>query len=116
MGIKRNSFFNLVGSTTPILIALICIPIYLRIIGEERYGILALVWVITGYFGLFELGMGRATAYYVAKLYSNEGKTCESFVWSALILNSILGLIGSFLFYFIILITLSFSPSDILRR
>lgn len=58
---------NLVFSLIPIAVTLVSVPLYLDQIGLERYGILTLVWVLTGMLAVFDFGMGTATNYFVAR-------------------------------------------------
>jgi O-antigen/teichoic acid export membrane protein len=70
--ISRNTFWNLLGASSPILIALITIPILIGSIGTQRFGVLAIAWVVLGYFGLFDLGLGRATIKFVAEAFERN--------------------------------------------
>jgi O-antigen/teichoic acid export membrane protein len=55
-----GSLWNLVGQALPLVVAVAAIPWLIRLIGLERFGFLALAWVLVGYAGLFDLGIGRA--------------------------------------------------------
>lgn len=39
--ISRNASYNLVGSLVPIALALFTVPLYLHLVGADRYGILS---------------------------------------------------------------------------
>ena len=56
----RNTILNLAGEVVPFLTALVAIPILLRSIGADAYGILSLSAMVVGYFGLFDFGLGAA--------------------------------------------------------
>ncbi|MGC8867466.1 MAG: oligosaccharide flippase family protein [Elusimicrobiales bacterium] len=70
--ICRNTFFNAIGRLWGILVALVLTPYIIRHIGVERYGIWALVGVITGYFGLLDFGVGTSFVKYIAEFYAKR--------------------------------------------
>lgn len=99
MSIQRHSFYNLAGSLAPAAVILITVPAYLRLIGDVRYGVLVIVWAFLGYFGVFDLGLGRAIARHIANLgQADPAKRSEAF-WTALMLNAIFGVIGGLLIW-----------------
>lgn len=64
--IARNALWNITGQAAPIVIALICVPWLIKLLGIERFGFLSLAWALIGYAGLFDLGLGRALTRVVA--------------------------------------------------
>jgi O-antigen/teichoic acid export membrane protein len=97
--ISRNATLNLLGSVIPMFITLVTVPPYLRLIGDIRFGVLALVWAFLGYFGLFEMGLGRATSKYIAELRSGPEKARESLFWTALLVNVFVGSLGGLMLW-----------------
>src|SRR2546429_7267465 len=58
--LARNAVWNLLGNGAPMVVAVVCIPILIRGLGKERFGVLTLAWALIGYASLFDLGLGRA--------------------------------------------------------
>lgn len=82
--IVKNSFFNLLGRYVPMAIALVVVPILVKGYGTDRYGLLSLSWVIIGYFGLLDMGIGRATTKFVAdRMATNDTEELPSLVWTS---------------------------------
>ena len=50
-----------------VVVAIFSIPILIRDLGTDRFGVLALAWAIVGYASLFDLGLGRALTQLVAQ-------------------------------------------------
>jgi O-antigen/teichoic acid export membrane protein len=97
----RSSLLNLMGLVVPYLIAFLAIPFIIRWLGIERFGILSLVWVIFGYFGLFDLGLGKSTTKYIAEaLGKEEHEKIPQYLWTAVFLQLAIGLV-SFLLLFL---------------
>jgi O-antigen/teichoic acid export membrane protein len=65
--IGKNSAWNLVGQVAPVLMAILVIPLLVKLLGADRYGFLTLVWVLMGYFSIFDFGVGRAMTRVVAE-------------------------------------------------
>ena len=99
MSIRRNTTHNIFGSIVPLAVSLVSIPVYLELIGEARYGVLAIAWVLLGYLGLLDLGLGRATAQSIAALNKRPSAERAQTFWTALALNVGLGIIGSVLIW-----------------
>ena len=94
MSIRKHTTYNLAGALLPLGLSLVTIPLYISLIGDARYGVLAIAWLLLGYFGLFDLGLGAATAQRIAALSDGSPKQRAETFWTALAMNSGLGVIG----------------------
>jgi O-antigen/teichoic acid export membrane protein len=65
----------------------------------SRYGVLAIVWIFLGYFGVFDMGLSRAAANQIAKAKTDND--LQNIFWTALSINAILGLLGGAALYFV---------------
>jgi O-antigen/teichoic acid export membrane protein len=84
-GLRRNLACNLVGESIPALAALAAIPILVHRLGAERFGVLTLAWMLAGYFGLFDFGLGRALNQAMAREWSvGNGARAAAMFWTAL--------------------------------
>ncbi len=52
--LARNVIWNLIGNGAPMIVAVFCIPILIRGLGKDRFGVLALAWALVGYASLFD--------------------------------------------------------------
>jgi O-antigen/teichoic acid export membrane protein len=91
--IARHTLLNLVGLGAPLLVALFTIPTLIELLGVARFGLLTLVWAVVSYFGLFDLGLGRALTQRLAQALA-RGATEEvgPIVGTALALMAAIGL------------------------
>ena len=67
----HSAFWSLSGTVVPMLAALAAVPWLMQTLGQERVGILSLVWVVVGYFSFLDMGLGRAVTVAVAALRAN---------------------------------------------
>lgn len=101
--IAVSTLFNLTGRAVPALLLLVTTPIYLHLIGVSRYGAMAILWLALGYFGVFDLGLGRAVAQRIARLPRrnlDSSATLEQqrgeIFWTALIASLVAASLASF--------------------
>ena len=105
--LKRSAIFNLLGSVLPTFISLVTTPIYLHHIGAERFGVLAILWMLQGYFGFLDLGLSAAASNRIAQLSDATPAERESVLWTALLLNLGFGLVGALLLFALIHVMLA---------
>lgn len=95
MSIRRHTSYNLAGAVVSIGAALITVPLYIKLLGEARYGVLAIAWLFIGYFGTLDLGLGRAVAQRVASEVDQGSKQVGETLWTALAINVAAGIFGA---------------------
>lgn len=96
MSVARNTGYNLASQLIPILFSVASVPLYLHIVGLERYGVLALCWTFLGFLGFLNLGMGPAIAQKIASTRDAHPVEHARLFWTALWLNVATGIAGAF--------------------
>ena len=99
--VGRNTIINFFGAVVPIFVSLATVPAYLHLIGNARYGVLAVIWVVFGYFGVFEFGLSRATANQIARMRYKPAEDRARLFWTALLLNAGVGAVGGALLFLV---------------
>ena len=96
--LARNTLYSLIGQAIPVLVAIFSIPILINSLGAAGFGVLTLAWMVTGYFGLLDLGVGRAlTKLLSEKLGRGDVEDVPDLIWTALTLTALMGLFGALL-------------------
>ena len=87
-----SAAWNMAGYLVPILVALVTVPILVRHLGTDRFGLLSLAWVMIGSFSIIDLGLGRTLTQFVASaLARDDVSAIAPLVWSSLVLLFIFG-------------------------
>jgi O-antigen/teichoic acid export membrane protein len=93
--LARNTLWNLFGNGAPMVVAAVAIPILIRAMGKDRFGVLSMALIVVGYFSLFDLGIGRALTKLVAdKVGAGQEDEVPPLAWTALFLMLVLGIAG----------------------
>lgn len=92
--LARNTLINFLGQGIPLFFALLAIPFVIDGLGTERYGVLTIVWIVIGYFGLFDMGIGRATTKFVADFEARGEKRLSPIILTSIFLLFVIGLAG----------------------
>ena len=99
--ISRNIAWNFVGICSPLVLALITIPQLIAALGIAKFGVLTLVWMLVGYFSVFDMGLGRSLTKLVAeRIDTDQEDEIPLLVWAALGIMIGLGLCGTIIIVF----------------
>ncbi len=91
-----NTMWNLLGASVVLAVGFIATPYLVHGLGTERFGVMALAIAAIGYFGLFDLGLGRALSKLVAEYIGrNAEKDIPALVGTALTAMAVLGIAGA---------------------
>jgi O-antigen/teichoic acid export membrane protein len=95
-GLISNSAWNYVGAVFTIIVTLITTPLYLNILGLERYGVLAVLAAILAPMGVLNAGVTQATVKFVADFSATRQlDAAREAVAASLLVNSVIGLVGA---------------------
>jgi O-antigen/teichoic acid export membrane protein len=97
--LRRNFIVNLLSPMTRIVVALVTVPLYLHHIGDARYGVMSIVWVLLGLFGFLDLGLSRAVTNALAKLRDAPQPHRARVLLTTFGLNLGIGLMGGLVLY-----------------
>ena len=92
--LAHNTVLNFIGQIIPLLCGVVAIPVTIKTLGIDAFGILSLAWLILGYFNIFDLGLSRSITKYVSDcLGKGETQTIPKIVWTSIGTQLIIGLI-----------------------
>ncbi|WP_026632563.1 flippase [Dyadobacter alkalitolerans] len=94
--LAQSVLWNLLGSGLPLAISIFTIPKLISGFGDDRFGLLTLIWAVIGYFSIFDFGMGRALTKLVSeKLGGPQAKELPDLIKTSLIIISLLGVLAA---------------------
>ena len=103
--VAKYTIYNLLGYGVPLVVAVVFIPLLIKGLGVERFGILNLAWVVIGYFSFFDFGIGRSLTKIVAeKIGLGQTEEVPGIFWTSFFLMLAISLTGTLALIF-------FSPS-----
>jgi O-antigen/teichoic acid export membrane protein len=83
--VLKGSTWSLFGQGGVLLASAIATPFTIRFLGTERYGALALLNVIVGYFAFADLGMGTASTRFGSAAFGRDDEAEEAkVIWTSL--------------------------------
>jgi O-antigen/teichoic acid export membrane protein len=111
VGILKNVGSSWFALGVNILVGLFLAPYILHHLGDDAFGLWVLIFAITGYYGLFDLGIRSSIVRYVAK-YSAVGETDElnRLINTAFFTYSGIGLVA-----ILVTVTVSFYVGSVFR-
>jgi len=94
-GLFRNTGYNLLTQGFLVIIAIWAIPILVHKLGDERFGILVLLWALVGYFSFLDLGISRANTKFLSEAITLGDRNLSArIVWTSLIFSAGFGIIS----------------------
>jgi O-antigen/teichoic acid export membrane protein len=71
--LERNTFANLFGAAWSAAVGVLCVPLYLGLLGAEAYGLVGLFVTLQSVFVVLDLGIGATFSRELARLEANAG-------------------------------------------
>lgn len=94
--VLRDAGWNLGGSLLPLAAAFFAIPILIKTLGTDRFGLITLAWAAVGYFSFLDFGLGRALTKCVSESLAGRDQTnIPDLFWSSIILLGAFSVAGS---------------------
>src|SRR5262249_51231401 len=93
--LARNATLNLLAEVWTFLVLIVAMPKLVSSLGETRFGLFSLAWVIIGYLAFLDIGVNRAATKFVSEyLAERDLESTRGIVRAALAANLALGLLG----------------------
>ncbi|MEO8231390.1 MAG: flippase [Ignavibacteriota bacterium] len=98
--IVKNTIYNLLGFFFPVIAALVFIPTLLEKLGDEKFGLLNIIWIVVGYFSLFDFGVGRTLTKVISeKLSHQKSNEIPEIFWTSFYLILAFSIVGSIILF-----------------
>ena len=104
MSVRKNLVANFAGSVWTGLMSLLFIPIYVRLMGIEAYGLVGFYVTLQSMFAILDLGLSTTTNRELARLSATDGqeqtqrdllRTVEAIYWIVAFLNGAIVLLAA---------------------
>lgn len=93
--LSKNIILSLSAKVLPLFIGLFAIPVLIEVLGEARFGVLALIWVVISYLSMFNLGMSPAIVRLMSdKIAREEYSEISKVVWTGILFISAMGVLA----------------------
>jgi O-antigen/teichoic acid export membrane protein len=94
--LARNSLYNIITQVLVSVAAVVSIPAVVHGIGEEQFGLLAMIWLVVGYFSVLDFGVGQASVKFLSEQFARgDRERAASIVWVAAGASALFGVVGS---------------------
>lgn len=100
--LTKNVVFSFAGKIFPIIAGIISIPVLIDNIGTERFGVLSIIWLLIGYFGILDFGFTKSIIFELGKDIRSGGSKSEEITST---ITTVLVCIGIIIGAVVILIT-----------
>lgn len=98
--IVRSIYTSFISWGWPVLLSFTITPLILKYLGDDGYGIRAVILTVSGYFALFDLGLNGAGTKYLAEFNAkNDNKSIEELLSTTRIVYLIMGFFGLFIIF-----------------
>jgi len=100
-GLTRNTIFNLTGWILPIGISILSVPFIVKSLGNDAYGVFAIVSIVAGYLGLLNGPVAMGNVRFMAEAFAHEqwSDLFEALA-TGLIINVSLSALGGLIMFF----------------
>ena len=95
MTLFKNSLLSLAPTIVGVGTSILTVPIYISLIGTDRYGALLIGLVLLGYFGRVDFGLGRALTQRLSFNIRASQEERATIVWSALVGGAVISVLGA---------------------
>jgi O-antigen/teichoic acid export membrane protein len=93
--VVRNTFFNLLTQALLVVAAIWSLPLIVKGLSSEGFGLLSLVWAFIGYFTLLDFGISRANTKFLSEaLAKADAGGMRKLVWTSLSISFLLGTVS----------------------
>jgi O-antigen/teichoic acid export membrane protein len=99
-GLTRNTIFNLIGWIWPIGLSILSVPFIVKSLGNDAYGVFAIVSIVAGYLGLLNGPVAMGNVRFMAEAYAHEQwPELREAVAAGLVINVTLSALGGFIMF-----------------
>jgi O-antigen/teichoic acid export membrane protein len=96
----RDGLFNLIGWAWPVVMSIVTVPYFLRLLGEELYGVYAVIAIVAGYLSMVSTPAAAGNVRFLANALSkNEWDEVRSFHLNGFYVNFVIAALSSLLLF-----------------